>query len=56
VLWARLGKFRDLHMAGRYDELPERCHTCQDWMTGAAVREHPETTADNFVSAGALVR
>ncbi|MCU0674575.1 MAG: radical SAM protein [Myxococcota bacterium] len=56
VLWARLGKFRDLHMSGRYDELPERCHTCQDWMTGAAVREHPETPSNDFVAAGALVR
>ena len=41
-LWAELGKYRDLHLARRYDELPPRCHTCQDWMTGAANRVHPD--------------
>lgn len=40
-LWSELGRYRDLHLAHRYDELPERCHTCQDWMTGAAERLHP---------------
>ncbi len=43
-LWGELGRYRDLHLAHRYDELPERCHTCQDWMTGAAERLRPETS------------
>lgn len=37
-LWAQLGGYRDLHLAHRFDELPERCQTCTDWMTGAADR------------------
>lgn len=40
-LWAELGRYRDLHLAHRFDELPERCHACQDWMTGAADRLRP---------------
>jgi uncharacterized Fe-S cluster-containing radical SAM superfamily protein len=44
-LWAELGQYRDLHLEHRYDELPERCHTCQDWMTGAAERVHPDDAA-----------
>lgn len=40
-LWAGLGVFRGLHMQRRYDELPTRCHTCKDWMTGAAERVRP---------------
>lgn len=42
-LWGELGRYRDLHLARRFDELPERCHDCQDWMTGAAERLRPET-------------
>lgn len=41
VLWARLGNNRDLHLQHRFDELPERCHTCTDWMTGSADRIKP---------------
>jgi hypothetical protein len=41
VLWARLGHNRDLHLQHRFDELPERCHTCTDWMTGSADRIKP---------------
>jgi sulfatase maturation enzyme AslB (radical SAM superfamily) len=41
VLWARLGHNRDLHLQHRFDELPERCHTCTDWMTGSADRIRP---------------
>ena len=41
VLWAKLGKYRELHLAHRFDELPERCHTCTDWMVGAAHRVRP---------------
>jgi MoaA/NifB/PqqE/SkfB family radical SAM enzyme len=41
VLWRRLGAYRKLHLEGRFDELPERCQSCTDWMTGAAVRVRP---------------
>ncbi len=40
-LWRRLGAYRQLHMEHRFDELPERCQTCKDWMTGAAKRIRP---------------
>lgn len=40
-LWAELGRYRDLHLERRFGELPERCHTCKDWMTGAAERVRP---------------
>ncbi len=42
VLWAKLGHNRDLHLQHRFDELPERCHTCTDWMTGSADRISPK--------------
>ena len=38
VLWKRLGTYRELHLQHRFDELPERCQQCKDWMTGAAHR------------------
>ena len=41
ALWGRLGGYRDLHLARKFDDLPERCHTCTDWMTGAAERVRP---------------
>ncbi|MEQ9568964.1 MAG: radical SAM/SPASM domain-containing protein [Longimicrobiales bacterium] len=41
-LWGELGQYRDLHLAHRFDELPDRCHGCQDWMTGAADRLRPD--------------
>lgn len=41
VLWERLGKFRKKHLEYRFDQLPERCQTCKDWMTGAAERIRP---------------
>jgi pyruvate-formate lyase-activating enzyme len=41
VLWKRLGQYRRLHLEHRFEELPERCHTCKDWMTGAAERIAP---------------
>jgi sulfatase maturation enzyme AslB (radical SAM superfamily) len=37
-LWARLGVYRDHHLNYRFDQLPERCQDCRDWMTGAAKR------------------
>lgn len=41
-LWADLGRYRTLHLERRFDELPERCQTCTDWMTGAAERIRPK--------------
>jgi sulfatase maturation enzyme AslB (radical SAM superfamily) len=43
-LWARLGAYRELHLRHRFDELPPRCHTCTDWMTGAAERIRPSAS------------
>jgi len=40
-LWERLGVYRDLHLQYRFDELPERCQTCKDWMVGVAERIRP---------------
>ena len=41
VLWERLGHYRQKHLGYRFDELPERCKTCKDWMTGSADRISP---------------
>jgi radical SAM protein with 4Fe4S-binding SPASM domain len=41
VLWMRLGTYRELHMAEKFAELPERCQSCKDWMVGAADRIRP---------------
>ena len=41
-LWAQLGVYRDKHLARQFDELPESCQTCTDWMTGSAKRIKPE--------------
>jgi len=38
TLWQRLGQYRDLHLARRFGDLPDRCHDCKDWMVGAAER------------------
>ncbi|MBK9387999.1 MAG: radical SAM protein [Planctomycetes bacterium] len=40
-LWAKLGSYRALHLERRFEELPERCQSCSDWMTGAAQRLRP---------------
>jgi sulfatase maturation enzyme AslB (radical SAM superfamily) len=37
-LWERLGTYREKHLEYRFDELPDRCQNCKDWMTGAADR------------------
>ena len=37
-LWNSLGAYRSLHLSGQFDALPERCHQCKDWMTGAAAK------------------
>lgn len=42
VLWERLGPDRQKHLDHRFDELPKRCHTCKDWMVGAAERISPD--------------
>jgi pyruvate-formate lyase-activating enzyme len=39
-LWHRLGGYRSLHLNRRFDELPQRCQSCKDWMVGAAKRIH----------------
>jgi pyruvate-formate lyase-activating enzyme len=44
ALWADLGAYRDLHLERRFGDLPDRCHTCKDWMTGAAERVRPGAT------------
>ncbi len=41
-LWRKLGVYREKHLQHRFDELPERCQTCKDWMTGAAERIRPK--------------
>lgn len=41
VLWGRLGFYRQMHLEHRFDELPDRCQTCRDWMVGAAKRVQP---------------
>jgi hypothetical protein len=41
VLWGRLAANRDAHLRGRFDLLPSRCDTCQDWMVGTADKIRP---------------
>lgn len=41
TLWARLGQYRELHLNRQFDLLPDRCHGCTDWMTGASVKLRP---------------
>jgi hypothetical protein len=43
-LWRRLGDYREKHLARRFDELPDRCHECKDWMVGAANRIRPASS------------
>ena len=40
-LWAKLGVYRQMHLDYRFDELPEKCQDCTDWMTGSAERIKP---------------
>jgi len=44
-LWGKLGDYREKHLSQRFEELPDRCHTCRDWMTGAAQRIRPSAQA-----------
>jgi len=41
VLWERLAPDQQKHLEGRFDELPDRCQHCKDWMTGAAEKIQP---------------
>jgi pyruvate-formate lyase-activating enzyme len=52
ALWGRLGAYRRLHLEHRFDELPERCQTCKDWMTGAAKRIRPSARSARRTAAG----
>lgn len=45
TLWAKLGSYRELHLDRKFDQLPARCLSCTDWMTGAAERVRPEAEA-----------
>jgi uncharacterized Fe-S cluster-containing radical SAM superfamily protein len=47
VLWGKLGTYRACHLDHRFEELPDRCHDCKDWMTGAANRLRPRTEQSN---------
>ncbi|NNE34332.1 MAG: radical SAM protein [Rhodothermales bacterium] len=40
-LWDRMGHYREMHLSHQFDQLPERCATCTDWMTGSAERIRP---------------
>ncbi len=50
-LWARLGGYRELHLRNDFAALPERCHTCKDWMVGAAQRV---ANRDDLIQLGRL--
>ncbi len=41
-LWGALEVNRRLHLEREFEELPERCHDCKDWMGGVAQRERPD--------------
>ena len=43
-LWAKLGINREKHLQHHFDELPDRCQDCTDWMTGSAERIRPTGT------------
>jgi pyruvate-formate lyase-activating enzyme len=47
-LWAKLGVYREKHLQYRFDELPERCQKCTDWMTGSAERIKPIQSKVDF--------
>lgn len=42
TLWRRLGSYRNIHLERRFDDLPERCQRCKDWMVGASVKVKPQ--------------
>ncbi|KMQ51462.1 Radical SAM domain protein [Chitinispirillum alkaliphilum] len=41
-LWGKLGVYRRMHMEKKFDDLPQRCKECTDWMTGSAERIQPD--------------
>lgn len=41
ALWGRLGDYRRLHLSHEFEQLPTRCQSCKDWMTGVADRVQP---------------
>ena len=50
-LWAKLGAYRQMHLGHRFAQLPERCQTCKDWMTGAAKRIRPSNQPASAISS-----
>jgi hypothetical protein len=40
-----LGVYRSLHLNRQFEALPARCHSCKDWMTGAAAKIGPDRPA-----------
>ncbi len=40
-LWSNLSVYRQLHLDKEFDDLPDRCHNCTDWKTGASLKLRP---------------
>lgn len=40
-LWSKLSGYRQLHLDHHFDDLPDRCHDCTDWKTGASIKLRP---------------
>ncbi|MCB0719200.1 MAG: radical SAM protein [Bacteroidetes bacterium] len=54
-LWAGMEHYRELHLQHRFDELPDRCTECTDWMTGSAERLRPEYGPFSEVASAATL-
>jgi pyruvate-formate lyase-activating enzyme len=52
VLWQRLGVYRDHHLKHEFDQLPQRCQECKDWMVGAAKRVYPNNGSSTQQTIG----
>ncbi|MEE9385197.1 MAG: radical SAM/SPASM domain-containing protein [Nannocystaceae bacterium] len=50
-LWAGLGNWRQHHLSHEFDQLPDRCQTCRDWMVGVAERLRPKQLEPQAVGA-----
>jgi sulfatase maturation enzyme AslB (radical SAM superfamily) len=48
-LWGRLAAYRQLHLDRRFDDLPQACQECKDWMTGASERDRPAPPTANSI-------
>ena len=48
-LWAQLHDYRQMHLDRMFDDLPERCHDCTDWKTGASQKLRPGGAAHRDV-------